>query len=181
MTTSSFYHPAMGFLALALILPFLRGKSWWRWLLPIPAIAAFVSAVTAEHGIYGVINYLGQPLVLARVDRLSIVFAHVFAIQAFIGIIYAFHVKEKAHHIASTLYVAGSFGCTFAGDYLTLFMFWELMAVASTFLIWLRRNPISTQAGFRYLLFHILGGLFLLAGILLRYNAVGGLDRKSVV
>jgi multicomponent Na+:H+ antiporter subunit D len=171
--TGSFIHPAAWFIGLALILPFLGGRLWWRWLLPIPAIAAFINVVTADHGLYGYIPYLGQFLILGRVDRLSLVFAHVFAIQAFIGIIYAFHVKEKAHHIASLLYVAGSFGCTFAGDYVSLFVFWELMSVSSTFLIWLRRNPVSTRAGFRYFLFHTLGGLFLLAGLLLRYKAVG--------
>jgi multicomponent Na+:H+ antiporter subunit D len=146
----------------------------------IPAIAAFINVVTADHGLYGYIPYLGQFLILGRVYRLSLVFAHVFAIQAFIGIVYAFHVKEKAHHIASLLYVAGSFGCTFAGDYISLFVFWELMSVSSTFLIWLRRNPVSTRAGFRYFLFHTLGGLFLLAGLLLRYKAVGNFSFEWV-
>jgi multicomponent Na+:H+ antiporter subunit D len=179
MTTSSFIHPAAWFIAIALVLPFLRG-TWWRWLTPIPAIAAFITVVTAEQGTYGYIPYLGQYLVLGRVDRLSLVFANVFAIQAFIGIIYAFHVREKAHHIASMLYVAGSFGCTFAGDYVTLFIFWELMSVSSTFLIWLRRNPVATRAGFRYFLFHTFGGLFLLAGLLLRYHAVGNFTFDAV-
>jgi multicomponent Na+:H+ antiporter subunit D len=55
----------------------------------------------------------------------------------------------------------------------TLFIFWELMSVSSTFLIWLRRNPVATRAGFRYFLFHTFGGLFLLGGLLLRYHAVG--------
>jgi multicomponent Na+:H+ antiporter subunit D len=172
MTISSFIHPAAWFIAIALVLPFLKG-TWWRWLMPIPAIAAFITVVTAQQGTYGYIPYLGQYLVLGRVDRLSLVFANVFAIQAFIGIIYGFHVREKAHHVASMLYVAGSFGCTFAGDYVTLFVFWELMSVSSVFLIWLRRNPVATRAGFRYFLFHTFGGLFLLAGLLLRYHAVG--------
>ncbi|SPD72209.1 NADH/Ubiquinone/plastoquinone (Complex I) [uncultured Desulfobacterium sp.] len=181
MTASSFYHPSFFFIAAALIIPFLKGESWWRWLTPIPAIAAFISVISVDHGMYGHIQYLGQSLLMGRVDTLSLVFAHVFAIQAFIGIIYAFHVKEKAHHVASMLYVAGSFGCTFAGDFLTLFIFWELMAVASTFLVWLRRNPISTQAGFRYLMFHIFGGLFLLGGLLLRFKAVGNFTFDHVM
>jgi len=89
--------------------------------------------------------------------------------------IYALHVKDRAHHAAASLYVAGAFGCVFAGDYLTLFIFWELMSVASTFLVWLNRNPASIRAGFRYFLFHTMGGLFLLAGLLLRYKALGTL------
>ena len=75
--------------------------------------------------------------------------------------------------MAACLYIAGAFGCTFAGDYVTLFIFWELMSVSSTFLVWLRRVPASTRAGMRYFLFHVLGGLFLLAGLLLRYQATG--------
>ena len=62
--TGSFIHPAAWFIGLALILPFLRGGLWWRWLLPIPAVAAFISIVTVDHGLYGYIPYLGQHLIL---------------------------------------------------------------------------------------------------------------------
>lgn len=172
MIDSGFVHPALFFLALAFVLPFLRGEGW-KWLLPVPALLAIWSVVNMKPGTYGVVNYLGLELTLGRVDALSIVFAHVFSIQAAIGFIYALHVRDKAQHAAAALYVAGSFGCTFAGDYVTLFVFWELMSVASTFLVWLNRNPASTRAGFRYFLFHTLGGLALLAGLLLRYKAVG--------
>lgn len=172
MTSTGFLHPAIAFIALALALPFLRGKHW-RWLLLIPPIVAIFSVLTVTLGNYGMIPYLGNVLIPGRVDKLSLVFANVFAIQSLVGMIYSFHVKEKAHHAAAALYVAGSFGCVFAGDYLTLFIFWELMAVASTFLVWLHRTKTSTEAGFRYFIFHTLGGLFLLAGLLLRYHEIG--------
>ncbi|WP_027180465.1 Na(+)/H(+) antiporter subunit D [Maridesulfovibrio bastinii] len=172
MTSTGFLHPAIAFIALALALPFLRGK-YWRWMLLIPPILAIFSVLTVTLGNYGMIPYLGNVMLPGRVDKLSLVFANVFAIQSLVGMIYSFHVKEKAHHAAAALYVAGSFGCVFAGDYLTLFVFWELMAVASTFLIWLHRTKTSTEAGFRYFMFHTLGGLFLLGGLLLRYHELG--------
>lgn len=172
MTSTGFLHPALGFIALALALPFLRGRHW-RWMLLIPPILAIFSVLTVTVGDYGLIPYLGNALEPGRVDKLSLVFANVFAIQSLIGMIYAFHVKDKAHHASAALYVAGSFGCVFAGDYLTLFIFWELMAVASTFLVWLHRTKTSTDAGFRYFMFHTLGGLFLLGGLLLRYHEIG--------
>ena len=153
-------------------LPFLRGD-WWRYLLLIPPVIAFWVVVAVPPGTYGVISYLGEPLVLGRVDRLSRVFGNVFAIQAFVGMLYAMHRRDKGHHAAACFYVAGSFGSVFAGDYLTLFIFWEMMSVASAFLVWLDRRPRATRAGLRYFLFHTLGGLFLLAGLLLRYGAVG--------
>ncbi|MCG8471157.1 MAG: Na(+)/H(+) antiporter subunit D, partial [Desulfobacterales bacterium] len=67
----------------------------------------------------------------------------------------------------------GSLGTTLCGDYLTLFAFWELMAFASTFLVWYRKKKRSIEAGFRYLLVHTAGGLILLAGIFFRYQNVG--------
>jgi multicomponent Na+:H+ antiporter subunit D len=171
---SNFIHPAWAFIALALVLPLLRG-GWWRGLLLVPPVIALVSVISMSPGVYGQCHYLGINLVLGRADKLSIIFANVFAIQSLVGMIYAFHLKDRAHHAAASLYVAGAFGCVFAGDYLTLFIFWELMSVASTFLVWLKRNPISTRAGFRYFLFHTTGGLFLLAGLLLRYKALGSM------
>ena len=107
-----------------------------------------------------------------RVDQLTRVFLHVFTIMAIIGCIYGLHVKETGQHVAAFLYVGGSLGVTLCGDYLTLFIFWEMMAFASTFLVWYRKKRRSIEAGFRYLLVHTAGGLVLLAGIFLRYQNV---------
>jgi multicomponent Na+:H+ antiporter subunit D len=175
----SFFHPAWAFLALALALPFLKG-TWWRFLLLVPPLIAILAVVNMQEGSYRVIPYLGQEMVLGRVDRLSKLFANIFAIQALIAMIYAMHLADRAHHAAASLYVAGAFGCVFAGDYLTLFIFWETMSVSSAFLVWLNRKPIAIRAGLRYFLFHTLGGLFLLAGLLLRYRAVGSLAFISI-
>lgn len=178
---SNFFHPTIGFLVLIGALPFLPGK-WWKWVLPIPAIIAVISVVQMTPGNYGGLEWMGFQLQLARVDRLSIIFAHVFAIQAVIGFIYAMHVKRKIHHVAAAMYVGGAFGCVFAGDYLTLFLFWELMSVASTVLIWLnhRENKKAPGAGLRYFLIHTLGGLLMLGGMLLRYKALGNWDFVAI-
>jgi multicomponent Na+:H+ antiporter subunit D len=172
----NFIHPAFIFIGFAGVLLFWKHKSF-KYLLILPGLLAILSVILLKPGVYGKLNYLGFELTLGRVDTLAIVFAHVFAIQSLIGFIYAWHVQERSQHIAAALYVAGAFGATFAGDYFTLFIFWELMAVASTFLIWLnRKNSKAPGAGFRYFIFHTLGGLFLLGGLLLRYKMVGNFD-----
>ncbi|EGY25950.1 NADH-Ubiquinone/plastoquinone (complex I), various chains family protein [Desulfovibrio sp. A2] len=172
METSSFIHPAIGFLALAAVLPFLRGK-WWNWLLPAPAVLAVFAVFTMTTGDHLTLHWLGQTLLLGRVDKLSLVFAQVFAVMSLAGMLYAMHVEDRGQHIAAALYVSGGFGCVFAGDYLTLFVFWELMSIGSTFLVLLNRTRESVLAGFRYFLYHTAGGLLLLAGLLLRYKALG--------
>ena len=122
------------------------------------------------------INFLDWQLIFGRVDGLSKVFAFIMALMAIIGTLYGLHVKDCWQHMAAWFYVAGSLGAIYAGDYLSLFLFWEMMAFASIFLIWFsedrnRRNA----AGFRYLLVHTIGGLLLLMGFVLRYQATGSI------
>jgi multicomponent Na+:H+ antiporter subunit D len=169
-----FIHPALFFILGAFLIPFLKGRIKQVYLLVLPAVA-FYTVLNMPLGIFGEINYLGFKIILGRVDRLSLVFAHVFTLMSFLGVLYGLHVKEDAQHIASFFYVGGSIGVVFAGDYLTVFIFWEMMALASTFLIWFRREPASIRAGFRYLLMHIFGGLLLLAGIFLHYKNTGSM------
>jgi len=175
---TSFIHPSMAFLALAAIVPMVPQALWknkaFRGTLGLmaPLIAIF-SVMSVDPGMYGSLEYLGQTLTLGRVDKLSLVFGQVFAIIAFIGGIYGMHVEDKGHYVAGSLYVAGGFGCVFAGDLLTVFLFWELMSIGSTFLIWQARTEESVGAGFRYFVYHTVGGLFLLAGLLLKYKATG--------
>lgn len=169
-------HPTTWFLMGAVLLPLLnkREKLKKTVLIGIPIIA-----FTLIHWLpdsFGQVSYLGFDLVFGRVDQLTRVFLHVFTIMAIIGCIYGLHVKETGQHIAAFLYVGGSLGVTLCGDYLTLFIFWELMAFASTFLVWYRKKRRSIDAGFRYLLVHTAGGLVLLAGIFLRYKNVHDLS-----
>jgi multicomponent Na+:H+ antiporter subunit D len=89
--------------------------------------------------------------------------------------IYSYHLKETAQQCAALLYAGGALGVTFAGDYFTLFIFWELMAVASTYLVWARRNGEAEKAGMRYLLVHLFGGSLLLTGIFFTYNQTGSI------
>ena len=170
ISSTIFIHPATWFLMGAVLLPLLnkREKLKKTVLIGIPLIA-----FTLIHWLpdsFGQVSYMGFDLVFGRVDQLTRVFLHVFTIMAIIGCIYGLHIKETGQHIAAFLYVAGSLGVTLCGDYLTLFIFWELMAFASTFLVWYRKKRRSIEAGFRYLLVHTAGGLVLLAGIFLRYK-----------
>lgn len=169
-----FIHPALLFILGAFLIPVLPGKIKKVYLLLLPALA-FADVLSMTPGVYGQINYLGFNIILGRIDRLTIVFAHVFTLMSFLGVLYGLHVKEDAQHIASFFYVGGSLGVVFAGDYLTVFIFWEMMAFASVFLVWFRREPASLSAGFRYLLMHIFGGLLLLAGIFLHYKNTGSM------
>ncbi|WP_321368838.1 Na(+)/H(+) antiporter subunit D [uncultured Desulfuromusa sp.] len=174
MTSSIFMHPATMFIVGALLLPLAKMLKVQKvWLVLIPLIAFIQIQYLPES--FGKVDWLGFELHFGRVDRLTMVFLHVFTLMALIGSIFGLHVKESGQHVAAWLYVAGSLGTTLAGDYLTVFIFWELMAFASVFLIWYRKRKRSIEAGYRYLLVHTFGGLVLLGGIFLRYQNIGDL------
>ena len=128
-----------------------------------------------EPGTYGEGTFLGQAVVVARVDKLSIVFAAVFTIMALIGMVYALHLERAGQHVAAFVYVGSALGVVFAGDYLTLFLFWEGMAFASAYLVFAQGGAPAIGAGFRYLMVHITGGVVLLGGIVLYARATGSL------
>ncbi|MDR2442822.1 MAG: Na(+)/H(+) antiporter subunit D [Deltaproteobacteria bacterium] len=180
MATSEFFHPSLAFLMMAVVLPFLPGNRRWKWLLLLPPLAAIYAAFHNQPGDYFTLNWLGLTLRLGHVDALSQVFAQVFAVMSLAGILYSLHVSDKGQHLAALLYVTGGFGCLLAGDLVTLFVFWELMSIGSTFLVMLNRTRESVLAAFRYFLYHTFGGLLLLAGILLRYHLTGSLDFGAI-
>ncbi len=170
----SWIHPGLIFIFGALLIPLLPGRLRQIYLLVLPALA-FWDVLTMTPGVYGSFNYLGFDIVIGRVDKLSLVFAHVFTLMAILGFLYGLHVKDLGQQMAACFYIGGSLGVTFAGDYLTVFIFWEMMAFGSVFLIWLRRLPPSISAGYHYLLWHIFGGLLLLAGMVLNYQRPGSM------
>jgi multicomponent Na+:H+ antiporter subunit D len=123
--------------------------------------------------VFGHVQFLDWGLVFGRVDKLSLVFGYIMSLMCILGTLYGLHVKENAQHIAAWIYVAGSIGAIYAGDFITLFLFWEVMAFSSVFLVWFRRRPESLSAGLRYLLVHVAGGLALLAGMVIHCRTTG--------
>ncbi|MBB3454666.1 multicomponent Na+:H+ antiporter subunit D [Rhizobium sp. BK313] len=171
---TDFIHPALLFIIGAVPIPFLSGSIRKAYLLLIPALAILV-VLTIQPGSYGEARFIGQEILIAKVDKLSIVFATVFTIMALIGMVYALHLTDAGQHVAAFVYVGGALGVVFAGDYLTLYMFWEAMAFASAYLVFAQRGGPAIRAGFRYLMVHVTGGVVLLGGIILNGLATGSL------
>ncbi len=166
------YSPALIFILGALLIPAFKGRAKQGYLLLLPVIA-FISLINTPDGNHWVFSLLDYPLVLGRVDALSRVFGYIFVLIAFIALIFAIQVKDDLQHVTGLLYAGGALGVTFAGDLFSLYIFWELMAVASTFLILARRTKRAQAAAYRYILVHVFGGLCLLAGIVLKISETG--------
>ena len=131
----------------------------------VPTLSA-IHLIMVPSGLHLQFAFFDYQLMPYRVDKLSLMFGYVFHLAAFIAIIYSLHVKDTVQQVAAMLYAGSGLGAVFAGDLLTLFVFWELLAFTSVFLIWARRTQRSYVAGLRYLIVQVLSGVILLAGAL---------------
>jgi len=149
----------------ALIAAFTRGLLRNVIMILVPVISA-LHLWGVPDGLHLQFTFLNYQLIPYRVDKLSLMFGYVFHIAAFIAIIYSLHVKDTVQQVAAMLYAGSGLGAVFAGDLLSLFVFWELLAFTSVFLIWARRTQRAYTAGMRYLIMQVLSGVILLVGAL---------------
>lgn len=120
-------------------------------------------------------SLMSYELTVMRADKLSLLFGYLFCIASFFAGIYSLHVKDTKQHVAGLVYAGSALGAVFSGDLITLFIFWELLAISSVFLIWVRGTERALKAGIRYLVYQVLSGVLLLAGALVYYHDTGSL------
>jgi len=166
--------PALLFLGGAALVPLLPRGIKQAFMLALPLAALYMIWQTPLGASWS-FSFLDMQIVLMKLDRLSRVFAYIFLIISVIGFLFALKVEDDLQHSAALCYAGGALGVTLAGDWFSLYVFWEIMAVASTFLILASRTPAARKAAFRYILVHLFGGLLLLAGIVLSLSQGGGI------
>jgi multicomponent Na+:H+ antiporter subunit D len=157
--------PALILVAGAALTALLRGQARNVVVLAAPLLTLW-AVWQVPDGVAGTITFLEyyelQPVEGSPLRRL---FATIFAIMGFAGGLYAFR-QAKWYELASAqAYAAGAVGVCFAGDLITLFLYWELMALFSTVIVWCGGTPAARQAGIRYAIMHLLGGVILKVGI----------------
>jgi len=198
--------PFVLFFVGALVVAFTRGALRKVLVLAIPIVGGLNLWLGVEPGVHLQLDLLGYTLTPYRADKLSLLFGYLFHLAAFLGFLYALHLGDGVpegsvaadageedvvgnanaglQHVSAMLYAGSALGAVFAGDFITLFVFWELLAVTSVFLIWARGSDRSYATGFRYLIIHVVSGVLLLSGALMIAHQTGsiafddiGLDR----
>ncbi len=156
--------PALIMLAGALLIGPTRGHVRSAVVLLTPLLTLLAVWQVADGVAYDVafLDYRIEPLEGSPVRRL---FATIFALMAFVGGLYAFRQAKWYELSAAFAYAAGAIGVSFAGDLITLFLYWELMALFSTVVVWCGGTPEARAAGVRYAIMHLLGGVILKVGI----------------
>ncbi|NQV83249.1 MAG: Na(+)/H(+) antiporter subunit D [Rhodospirillales bacterium] len=167
--------PGVTFIIGALAIPFLRGVVQKVWILVLPLLMlGLVWGV--PDGAPAYVSFLDYTLIPVNGDALSRLFAIIFSIMAFAGGLYALNHCGTSEITAAFIYAGSAIGVAFAGDMLTLFLFWEAMALGSTIVLLTAGTPQALKAAMRYLSVHVLGGSLLLVGILAQINSTGDIS-----
>jgi multicomponent Na+:H+ antiporter subunit D len=166
------FPPALLFWLGALLLPFIP-RVVRPWVFLAFPFASLLMILNMPVGTSVTVDFLRFELHVLEITQLSRIFGIIFSLIGVIAGIYALHMKDLGQQVAALTYGGGALLVTFAGDLYTLFVGWEVMALASTFLIWASRTEAANSTGMRYLLVHLFGGSMLLAGIILQVSSTG--------
>jgi multicomponent Na+:H+ antiporter subunit D len=139
-------------------------------------IAGILLLATAQHGVdLASTEALGFTLSLYRVDSLNFLFGLAFLVASLLSAIYALHTDDRIQDGMALAYAGAAVSATFAGDLMTLFLFWELTALTSVFLVLQAGTRAAYFASMRYLAVQVLSGVLLLTGIAYVWHATGSL------
>ena len=151
--------------------------------LPVGVIVAIGALLALLRGVEGTLetSVAGFRLIWFHADRLSLLFALVFAIVALLGFLYGSHRMRAGETAAALLYAGSAIATVLAGDWITFFVFWEAMAFSSLALIWQAGTGRARRAGMRFLLVHATGGALLFVGIALHLASGGDASLGALV
>jgi len=164
MTDTWVMHPSLALLAGAALALVMRGHARSLTILAAPLLTLWLVWQVPEGPVWQVqfLDLLLRPL---EGDRLGRLFATIFALMAFGGGLFALGQKNQIEVPAAFIYAASAVGVALAGDLITVFICWELMAIGSTLVLWSNATTAAYRASVRYVMIHLAGGAILFAGV----------------
>lgn len=157
----------------ALLVPLLPGRVKQAWMIALP-VAGLAHLLSLPDGATSIpVSVFGYELELLRVDPLARVWGTIFHVAALLAVIYSLHVRDDVQHVSALAYAGAAIAAVFAGDLITLFVYWELTAITSVFLVWASRSERAFRSGMRYLIIQVGSGVLLLTGVVLHVRETG--------
>jgi multicomponent Na+:H+ antiporter subunit D len=160
-----FFSPAFILIIAAALVGLFKGHARTAVILLAPLLTLW-AVWQIPDGVQATVKFLSYTIEPVEGSPLRRLFATVFTIMVFVGGLYAFRIARWYELSAAFAYAAGAIGVCFAGDLITLFVYWELMALFSTIVVWCGGTPAARAAGIRYAIMHLLGGVILKIGII---------------
>ena len=94
-----------------------------------------------------------------------------FTLVGSLALLFGMQFSKPSEQATALVALASVVGIVFSDNFIMLFIFWEMLTLSTAGLILLKKTPESLMAGLYFLSFHLAGGLIVLLGILLHYQA----------
>ncbi len=172
--------PGLLLVLAAFLLPLLPSL-YRKFLLIAAPIASLILILLIPDDYSLKLPFLEYELLIIKLTPFGKLFAVIFSIMALVGNIYALNQAKLTELVSAMIYAGSGISVVLAGDLITLFIFWEIMAIASTMILWANNTSGSRKAGIRYLLVHLFGGVILMIGIISYYSETGKILFESMV
>lgn len=189
-----FTPPLDALLILMVATPAVGGVAYKKGYRKVPGIYASASLLVAAYFLYGLYKEVVENRIVDQlpfnppleacleIDMLSVFMAFLYIIIGLFATAYSIKFMERDSGLTEyyTLMlgmIAGMTGIVFAGDFFTLFVFWELMCLTSYALVAFRKRrwePI--EAGFKYLIMSAAGSATILLSMSFLYGITGTLN-----
>lgn len=144
-------------------------------------VAVMVSGVYRKETFEARFAFLPEIDLVLQADPLSLLFATLSSVLWLLTTVYAIGYLEGSPHRSRffgffSLCVSATIGIAFAGNLLTLILFYEMLTLTTYPLIVHRGTRKARHAGQIYLIYTVIGGAALLLGAVWLYHLTGTLE-----
>ncbi len=127
--------------------------------------ASLFTSTFAEGSGMAPLYFLGHAY--GKIAAFGFLFVGAFAL------LYGLDVGKASEQAVSLVAIGSAVGVALAGNFLTLFIFWEFVTISTGGLVLLKKTPEAVRKGYYFILFQLAGGLLLFLGIMQNYAATG--------
>jgi multicomponent Na+:H+ antiporter subunit D len=133
---------------------------------PTMILSVVLSSLSLLNGFGTFLTWdiLGFNLILYQSDNLTLPFAIIFHLASLLVIIFGWHNKNLMENMATLAYAGSAIGALHAGDFFSLFIWWEATALTSVFIVLAGNTVAARNSAMRYLIIQVCSGVLLLIG-----------------
>src|SRR6056300_1461023 len=154
--------PGLWMILVSIFLPVI--PQYFRQPVMLLSVAASALSLLNGFGVFVEWEILGNTLILFQADNLTLPFALIFHLASLLVIIYGWHNKNLMENMATLAYAGAAIGAVHAGDFFSLFIWWEATALTSVFIVLAGNTPSARSSAMRSLIIQVCSGVLLLIG-----------------
>ena len=149
----------------------------------LAAIALVASAATGDNAVYALGNWpapYGIVLVVDRTAAMMVLLVFALALPALLMASAGIDALGRHFHPLFQLQLAGLSGAFLTGDLFNLFVFFEILLLASYALLFHGGGPTRARAGMHYVVLNLFGSAVFLISIAFLYGTLGTLNLADI-